>query len=130
MWIDGLNAVAPHLRQRINFAVATRAPVEKLQAWAKQRGWRRARLLSDDGPDFARDTGAEDADGEPVETVCVFTKDGSTIRNTYLAHAYVMDEWRYIDLLSPVWSVLDLVPSGRGEDWHPDNTYIKESSSP
>jgi predicted dithiol-disulfide oxidoreductase (DUF899 family) len=129
MWIDGLDAIAPHLEQRINFAVATRAPFDKLQAWATQRGWRHARLLSDDGPDFARDTGAEDSNGDPVETVCVFTKDGSTIRNTYTAHAYVMGESRGIDLLAPAWHVFDLLPSGRSEDWNPSNDYmIKESS--
>jgi predicted dithiol-disulfide oxidoreductase (DUF899 family) len=126
MWIDGLDAVAPHIERRANFAVATRAPMEKLQAWATRRGWRRARLLSDIGPDFARDTGAEDRGGDPVETVLVFTKDDDGIRNTYAAHAYVQDEWRYIDLLTPVWHVFDLLPSGRGEDWHPDNGYIVE----
>lgn len=129
MWIDGLDAVAPHLEQRINFAVATRAPFEKLQAWAKQRGWRRARLLSDDGPDFARDIGAEDGDGEPIETVAVFTKDGSTIRNTYVAHAYVKGEMRGIDLLTPVWHVFDLIPSGRSQDWNAGNDYMTNSST-
>ena len=126
MWIDGLDAVVPHLEQRINFAVATRAPVEKLQAWAKQRGWRNAKLLSDDGPDFARDTGAEDSDGDPIETVAVFTKDGSTIRNTYVGHAYVLSEARGIDLLTPVWQLFDLLPSGRG-DWNASNDYITHS---
>jgi predicted dithiol-disulfide oxidoreductase (DUF899 family) len=126
MWIDGLDAVAPHVEQRANFAVATRAPVERLRAWAKQRGWRRARLLSDAGADFARDTGAEDANGDPVETVAVFTKSGSTMRNSYTAHAFLFEEWRFIDLLSPVWHMFDLLPSGRGEDWHPANDYITQ----
>jgi predicted dithiol-disulfide oxidoreductase (DUF899 family) len=126
MWIDGLDSVAPHVEQRANFAVATRASAERLRAWAKQRGWRRARLLSDVGPDFARDIGAEDANGDPVETVAVFVKDGTTIRNTYTAHAYMFEEWRFIDLLSPVWQMFDLLPSGRSEDWHPTNDYIKQ----
>lgn len=124
MWIDGLDAIAPHLEQRANFAVATRAPVEKLQAWAKQRGWRRARLLSDVGPDFARDIGAEDGNGDPIETVAVFTKDGDTIRNTYVSHAYTFGQVRGIDLLSPVWQAFDLMPSGR-DDWNPTNEYIR-----
>jgi predicted dithiol-disulfide oxidoreductase (DUF899 family) len=122
MWVDGLNAVAKHIERRANFAVASRAPVDKLQAWAKQRGWKNVRLLSDDGAAFARDTGAEDVDGDPVETVVVFTKDGSTIRNTYLTHAYILGDWRFIDLLNPVWHVFDLLPSGRDE-WHPSNDY-------
>ena len=123
MWVDGLNAVAKHVERRANIAVATIAPPEKLAAWAKQRGWSSIRLLSDDGEAFARDTGAQDSNGEPIETVAVFVRDGSTIRNTYLAHAYVMEEWRFIDLLTPVWNLYDLLPSGRGEDWHPSNDY-------
>jgi len=122
MWIDGLDAVSKHIAQRANFAVATRAPVDKLKAWAERRGWRFAPLLSDAGSDFARDLGAEDKNGDPIETVAVFTKDGSTIRNTYLAHAFVLEDWRFVDLLSPVWQAFDLLPSGR-DDWHPGNDY-------
>jgi predicted dithiol-disulfide oxidoreductase (DUF899 family) len=73
MWIDGLDAIAPHVQQRANFCVASRAPVEKLQAWAKRRGWRRARLLSDAASDFARDTGAEDRNGDPGATIGIRT---------------------------------------------------------
>ncbi|HXM17858.1 MAG TPA: DUF899 family protein [Candidatus Tumulicola sp.] len=122
MWIDGLNGVAKHVDQRANIVVATRAPVEKLQAWAKRRGWDSIRLLSDDGPTFARDTGAEDANGDPVETVLVFSKDGPAIRNTYVSHAFMFGQFGGIDLLSPVWHLFDLLPSGR-DDWSPSNDY-------
>lgn len=128
MWIDGLDAVAKHVEQRANFAVATRAPVPKLQEWSQRRGWRNARLLSDIGPDFARDTGAEDANGDPVETIAVFSKEGATMRNIYVAHAYVLEETRGIDLLSPVWHMFDLLPSGR-DDWNPKNDYVSRDSA-
>jgi predicted dithiol-disulfide oxidoreductase (DUF899 family) len=120
LWIDGFNGIAPHLRQRANFAVASRAPVDKLKAWAKRRGWDRLRLLSDDGPQFARDIDAEDAEGNPDSTVVVFTKSGHEIRHFYTAHPMLEDRERGIDLLSPVWHLLDLTPSGRG-DWYGDN---------
>ncbi|TAM91870.1 DUF899 domain-containing protein [bacterium] len=123
MWIDGLNGVAKHVGQRANLAVATRAPVEKLRAWAQRRGWDTIRLLSDDGEAFARDVGAEDTNGDPVETVAVFSKDGPTIRNTYLSHAFAFGQWGYIDLLNPVWHLFDLLPSGR-DDWNPSNDYV------
>jgi predicted dithiol-disulfide oxidoreductase (DUF899 family) len=122
MWVDGLNAVGKHVEQRANIVAASKAPPEKLAAWAKKRGWNSIRVLADDGDAFARDTGAEDGNGEPVETVAVFVKDGSRISNTYLAHAYVMNEMRGIDLIAPVWHLFDLLPSGRG-DWNPSNDY-------
>jgi predicted dithiol-disulfide oxidoreductase (DUF899 family) len=123
MWVDGLNAVAKHVEQRANIVVASIAPTEKLAAWAKRRGWNSIRVLADEGDAFARDLGAQDENGEPVETVAVFVKDGSAVRNTYLTHAFMFGEWRFIDLLSPVWQLFDLLPSGRSEDWHPSNDY-------
>lgn len=120
MWIDGMNGIAKHVEQRANIAIATRASVEKLQAWAQRRGWHNVRLLSDEGAAFARDTGAEDGNGDPIETVLVFVKDGPVIRHMYTAHAYTFGKMRGIDLLSPVWHLFDLLPSGR-DDWNPTN---------
>jgi len=120
LWIDGFNGIAPHIRQRANFVVASRAPVDKLKNWGERRGWDRLHLLSDDGSQFARDIDAEDAEGNPDSTVVVFTKTGDEIRHFYTAHPMLADRERGIDLLSPVWHLLDLTPSGRG-DWYGDN---------
>jgi predicted dithiol-disulfide oxidoreductase (DUF899 family) len=123
LWIDGWDGIAHHVAQRADIAVATRAPVDKLRAWAERRGWRRLRLLSDRGAGFAQDTGAEDEDGGPDSTVLVFSKDGAEIRHVYTGHPYVDGKERNIDLLSPVWHVFDLLPSGRG-DWSASNAYV------
>ena len=61
LWIDGFNGIAPHVTQRANFVIASRAPIDRLQAWGAHREWHRLRLLSDDGPAFARAIDAEDA---------------------------------------------------------------------
>jgi predicted dithiol-disulfide oxidoreductase (DUF899 family) len=120
LWIDGFNGIAPHVTQRSNFAVASRAPLARLQAWGVRRGWDRLRLLSDDGPSFARDIDAEDAEGNPDSTVVVFVKDGDQLRHVYTAHPMLEDRPRGIDLLCPVWHLFDLMPSGRG-DWNASN---------
>ncbi len=120
LWIDGFNGVVPHVTQRANFAVASRAPVQKLKAWAERRGWDRIPLLSDDGSKFARDIDAEDAEGDPDSTIVVFRKVGDEIRHVYTAHPMLAERERGIDLLCPVWHLLDLTPSGRGE-WYPSN---------
>lgn len=120
MWIDGFNAIAPHVMQRANFVIASRAPVDKLRAWGARREWHRLRLLSDDGPAFARDVDAEDAQGNPDSTIVVFAKDGDRVRHVYTAHPMLEDRERGIDLLCPVWHLFDLTPAGRG-DWYPSN---------
>lgn len=120
MWIDGFDGIAPHLTQRANFVIASRAPIERLRAWGGHRGWGRLRLLSDDGSAFARDIDAEDAEGNPDSTVVVFAKEGDRVRHVYTAHPMLEDRERGIDLLCPTWHLLDLTPGGRGE-WYPSN---------
>lgn len=120
MWLDGLNGIAPHVTQRANFVIASRAPFERLQSWGAHRQWNRLRLLSDDGSSFARDIDAEDAEGNPDSTVTVFAKDGDRVRHVYTAHPLLEGRERGIDLLCPVWHLYDLMPSGRG-DWYPSN---------
>jgi len=120
LWIDGFNGVVPHVTQRANFVIASRAPVDKLQGWGEHREWNRLRLLSDDGPAFARAIDAEDAEGNPDSTIVVFAKDGDAVRHVYTAHPMLEDRERGIDLLYPVWHLFDLMPSGRG-DWSGSN---------
>jgi predicted dithiol-disulfide oxidoreductase (DUF899 family) len=120
LWLDGFNGIVPHVTQRIGFVIASRAPYDTLKAWGGHRGWDRLRLLSDDGPSFARDVDAEDSEGRPDSTIVVFAKDGDRMHHVYTAHPMLEDRERGIDLMSPVWNLFDLTPSGRG-DWYPTN---------
>jgi predicted dithiol-disulfide oxidoreductase (DUF899 family) len=55
--------------------------------------------------------------------ISVFRAGGDQVRHFYTLPANFLDDApRGIDLLSPVWNILDLLPTGRG-DWYPDNTY-------
>jgi predicted dithiol-disulfide oxidoreductase (DUF899 family) len=56
--------------------------------------------------------------------VLVFEKTPEGIRHRYTGHPeYDDDSWRGVDQVCATWPILDLLPSGRGEDWHPNNTY-------
>lgn len=119
LWIDGLNGIARHIARNADFAVAAAADPPALRQHARNRGWDRLRLLSCGNSTFKYDLGSEDKDGEQDSTVSVFTRDGDgTIRHFYSAHPRMADDidQRGIDLLAPVWHLLDLTPQGRG-DW-------------
>jgi predicted dithiol-disulfide oxidoreductase (DUF899 family) len=76
------------------------------------------------GASFARDTGAERPDGEPMSTVPVFEKDDDGIRHVLTSHATFSDgAGRAIDQLCATWHILDLLPQGRG-DWNAGNDYV------
>ena len=121
MWCDGYDRIEPYVRKRANFALVTKAPIGRLKAWAKSRGWKNIRLLSSHGTTFNRDFGVEDRNEEQSPAISVFTKDRKgTVRHFYQKFASMSPaHWRGIDQLSPVWNLFDLLPSGRGE-WHPN----------
>jgi predicted dithiol-disulfide oxidoreductase (DUF899 family) len=128
LWIDGFNGVAYHLAQNVDFVIAAAADPPSLRDHARSRGWRNLRLLSCGTSTFKYDLGSEDEDGNQESTVSVFTRDKQgTIRHFYSAHPQMADDihQRGLDLLNPVWHLLDLTPQGR-DDWYPELAYATD----
>ncbi|MFD9637282.1 DUF899 family protein [Streptomyces violascens] len=125
LWIDGFNGIAHHISRNADFAIAAAADLPALRQHARNRGWHRLRLLSCGDSTFKYDLGSEDKDGGQDSTISVFTGDGDgRVRHFYSAHPRMADDIgeRGIDLLAPVWHLLDLTPQGRG-DWYPSLDY-------
>jgi predicted dithiol-disulfide oxidoreductase (DUF899 family) len=123
--IDGWNGVAHHLAQNVDVAIVAAAGPAALRAHARSRGWDKLRLLSCGDNTFKYDLNSEDHEGNQDSTVSVFTRgsDGA-LRHFYSAHPSLADDIkeRGLDLLCPVYNVLDLTPQGRG-DWYADLDY-------
>ncbi len=119
MWTDGFNAIVPHLTQRASFAVIAKADIEKLRAWGRLRGWNSLRLLSSHDSRFNEDFNVE-LDGAQVPAVSVFARDSAgSVRHFYTTEGSLeFRHHRAMDLFTPVWNLLDLLPDGRG-DWMP-----------
>jgi predicted dithiol-disulfide oxidoreductase (DUF899 family) len=125
MWIDGFNGIAHHVAQNADLVVVAAADPATLRAHARNRGWRNVRLLSCGDSTFKYDFGSEDREGNQDSTVSVFSRDADgSVRHVYTAHPRMSDEIdeRGIDLLSPVWNLLDLTRGGRG-DWYAELSY-------
>src|ERR1700674_673041 len=121
MWIDGYNAASPHVTQNADFAIVAAAEPAAIRAHAASRGWSNLRLLSAGDSTFKYDLGSEEADGTQTEWISVLTRgDVGTVRHVYSKGAQMADDRRErgINLLSPVWNLLDLTPTGRGH-WYP-----------
>lgn len=126
--LDGLDGALPHITQRINFAVATKAPIERLVDHAGPRGWRHARLISSAGTTYNRDYHAEDSDYEQRPMATVFVRHGDEIRHFWssellLARSEEGQSPRHVDFMWPLWAILDRMPYGRGTDWWPALEY-------
>jgi len=125
LWIDGFNGVANHLPQNVDFVIAAAADPATLRQHARQRGWRNLRLLSCGKNTFKYDLRSEDAEGKQDSTVSVFAREeDGTLRHIYSAHPWMAGDIheRGIDLLCPLWHILDLTPQGRG-DWYAKLSY-------
>ena len=135
--IDAIDGAAPHIAQRINFAVVAKAPLEHFRAHAKSRGWRHARLLSSANNTYNHDYHAEaqeqhsgDASQDPMATV--FARRDGKIHHFWSSELYLVpsdagQDMRHVDFMWPLWSVLDLTPEGRGAEWRPELEYSARS---
>ncbi len=126
--IDGIDGAVPHIEQRINFAVVAKAPVERLEAHARARGWRHARLLSSAGSSFNVDYHAETPPEDQYAMAHVFVRDGGAIHHFWSSETWFVppepgQNPRHVDFMWPLWAVLDRTQAGRGSDWWPGLDY-------
>jgi len=124
--IDSLNGVAHHIAQNVDLVIVAAADPSSLRKHARRQGWDRLRLLSTaEGSTFKYDLGGEDGEGNQDSTLTVITRDAEgKLRHFYTGHPRVAPEIkeRGLDLLIPVYNVLDLTPQGRG-DWYASLNY-------
>ncbi len=116
MWTDGYNAVAPHIDRNATSVLITKQDAAVTRQFAQRRGWSNLRILSSGGTSFNRDFGMETPDGRQLPGLSVFLKgnDGKA-HHFYTTSALMGDEhYRGMDLFTPVWNLLDLLPQGRG----------------
>ena len=73
--IDMWDGVIPHFEGLGgNLVVVAKAPIERVAAFARDKGWRHIRLVSATHNSFRTDYGADDADGHPVPIMTVFKR--------------------------------------------------------
>jgi predicted dithiol-disulfide oxidoreductase (DUF899 family) len=126
--IDAIDGAVPHITQRINFAIAAKAPIERFAAHAHARGWRNVRLLSSANTTYNADYLTEGTEEEQSPIATIFTR-----RNGKLRHFWSSELWRvapepgqhprHVDFMWPMWAVFDRTPEGRGNGWSPRLDY-------
>jgi predicted dithiol-disulfide oxidoreductase (DUF899 family) len=117
MFVDQIGHLA-HLHARdTSFALVSRAPIEKIEAYRKRMGWT-IPWYSSFGTDFNVDFGVGPEvpqegvyqDGESFG-LSAFIRDGENVYRTYFT------THRGTEALGSVWTFLDVTPLGRQEEW-------------
>jgi predicted dithiol-disulfide oxidoreductase (DUF899 family) len=119
---------ARDMGQNVALAVIARSPLERMQAFARERGWRNLKLYSDANGDFSRDYHAIGKDGGDDAAFNVFTRRYGTIRHFWAGEmgfetADPGQDPRGAPDLMPLWTVLDCTPEGRRPAWYPSLDY-------
>ena len=117
MFIDGV-ADLEHLHARdTSFALVSRAPIQKLQAFRARMGWQ-IPWYSSASSDFNLDLGLSPPQPRPGEYqdgemfgLSAFLLEGEDVYRTYFT------DRRGVEMLGSVWSLLDVTPLGRQETW-------------
>ncbi len=125
-FLDGLDAYASHITQRVNLAIVARSPIDRIREWSAERGWKHLRLLSSEKNNYNTDYFAQTPEGQQLPACNVFTKTLDGIYHFYSTEALyapVDGHPRHVDLLWPIWNFFDLTPEGRGTDWSPQLSY-------
>jgi len=126
-WADNFNGIVEHLAHRdVTMVAISRAPLTKLQAYARRLGWA-FEWVSSGGTHFNHDLGvsftADQLAGGEVDYnyarkktsstdlpgISVFYKQGNDVFHTYSCFG------RGIDMMNTAYQYLDLVPRGRDE---------------
>ena len=126
--LDGLDGQVQHITQRVAFAVVARAPIDRVTAFARERGWKDLRLVSSFGNSFNRDYFGEKEDGSQWPVLHSFVRRDGNIFHAWSSELLWSpsdpgEDNRHVDLIWPLWNVLDVTPGGRGKDWRPKPEY-------
>ncbi len=118
--LDGLDAVAEHVQQRLQLVVVAESPLPRLLAWAQRRPWPRLQLVSTAGNTYNRDYHGKTARGTDSSMLNVFHREGGVVRHFWgsemvYAQADPGQDERGVDIIAPIFNLLDLTPAGRGE---------------
>jgi predicted dithiol-disulfide oxidoreductase (DUF899 family) len=98
------------------------APLSRVLTFARERGWRRLRLLSSAGNTYNLDYLAETPDGVQRPMLTVFHRDGDGIRHFWSSELPCApvdpgQEPRHVGTLEPIWNLFDLTSDGRPSGW-------------
>lgn len=124
--LSAWDGTTKNISQLIALVVVARSPIERLLDFKKERGWQCLNLYSDTTGDYTRAyVSAEDAD---VPALNVFTRRDGTIRHFWSGEmgpetADPGQDPRGAPDIDPLWTLLDLIPEGRGATWYPELDY-------
>ncbi|MDQ0865276.1 DUF899 family protein [Arthrobacter globiformis] len=118
--IDTWEGTMPHFEGLGgNLMVVARAPIERVAAFARDKGWKHIKLLSAAHNDFRRHYGGDNPNGEPEPIMTVFKREPDGTIRLHWASELLFEpadsgqDPRHLGTVEPLWTLFDLTPAGR-----------------
>ena len=109
--MDGFDRSAYQVTRHAAFAAIAKAPAERINAWARKRGWSQIALLSGYESPFQADYKCQEPNDDDMQwpVMHVFTK-----RNGKIFHFWATElSANHVDTVWPYWNLMDFTPEGR-----------------
>lgn len=127
-FVGSLDIPAIDIQQRLSIAIIGRSPVARQLAFARERGWRNLKFYQTVGDDFPRDYRALSPEGDEGAAVLVWQRIDGKVHLSWAAEGGEATADPGFDPHlapdpTPLWTILDWTPAGRGTDWYPKLEY-------
>ena len=108
--VDGFDRTAYQVTRNAAFVAIAKAPADRINAWAKERGWSRIALVSGFESPFQADYKCQgESDDMQWPVMHVFRK-----QNGKIFHFWATElEGNHVDTVWPYWNLMDFTPEGR-----------------
>jgi predicted dithiol-disulfide oxidoreductase (DUF899 family) len=121
--MDGFDRTWYSVAQDVAFAAIAKAPAERINAWAKDRGWTQIPLLSGCNSLFQADYRCQgDSDDMQLPVMHVFKKRDGKIFHFWGTESMM----NHVDTVWPYWNLMDFTPEGRPDRSTPPQPFRSE----
>jgi predicted dithiol-disulfide oxidoreductase (DUF899 family) len=121
--VDGFDRSWYQVTRHAAFVAIAKAPPDRINAWARQRGWSQIALVSGADSPYQADYRCQgDSDDMQLPVMHVFTKDGGQIFHFWGTET----DSNHLDTVWPYWNLMDFTPEGRPDIPTPPQTFRSE----
>jgi len=121
--MDGFDRTWYSVARDAAFAAIAKAPAERINAWARERGWSQIPLLSGYESSFQADYKCQgETDDMQWPVMHVFTKRDGKIFHFWATETMM----NHVDTVWPYWNLMDFTPEGRPDYSTPPQRFRSE----
>jgi predicted dithiol-disulfide oxidoreductase (DUF899 family) len=121
--VDGFDRSWYQVTRNAAFVAIAKAPADRINAWARQRGWSQMALVSGSNSTYQADYKCQgDSDDMQWPVMHVFRKQDGKILHFWGTEL----PGNHVDTVWPYWNLMDFTPEGRPDIATPPQTFRSE----